>query len=319
MSASTIPVSLALTTLNEERSIDSFLASVASMTVLPREIVVCDGGSSDATLERLRAARIADVEIIVLSEPGSNIARGRNAAIRGARCDIVAVSDGGSILAPDWLERITAPLLRDDAVQVVGGGFVFQCDTRFEQMAAAAEIPVHRIPDDDFLPSSRSFAFRKTVWEAIGGYPETLTFAGEDTAFCLALRRAGVRIHLERGALVRWRPRPTLRKYIRQHVLYGIGDGEAGNKTATYSRIAGKYAGGGILLALSFFYPALLLAALGIIIAYGTRLHDIYEWSRLPARVWLPAFGLVSVKELTTTFGFVRGTMRRGTTGPGAA
>ena len=84
----TIPVSLILTTLNEAAAIPLFLDGVRNGSVLPAEVVVCDGGSTDDTVALLRRAEL-DLPLRVLEEKGASIARGRNIAIAAASCDVV--------------------------------------------------------------------------------------------------------------------------------------------------------------------------------------------------------------------------------------
>ncbi|MDH7515082.1 MAG: glycosyltransferase [Bacteroidota bacterium] len=312
MSRRTIPVSLVLTTLNEARTIGAFLDSVASQSVLPREVVICDGGSTDGTVERIRERTEDAYDIVLIVEPGANIAAGRNAAVAAARSEIIAVSDAGCVLDGEWLERITAPLLEDPSITVVGGGYGYVADTPFERAAAAAEIAVEDLDPERFLPSSRSIAFRRSAWRDAGGYPESLTFAGEDTAFCLSLKRAGHTIHVETGARVAWRPRATLRAYILQHYLYGVGDGESGSKKEFYGKIAVKTAVGTLLLGLAVFHHPLWLAAASALCAlYAARLHRLYRWAGRPLGTRAGALCLIAVKELSVMSGFLRGSVRR--------
>jgi glycosyltransferase involved in cell wall biosynthesis len=305
-----LPVTLALTTLNEEQALASFFSSVEGLTMLPAEISICDGGSRDGTVSMLRAWTPPDSCALVVTElMDANIARGRNEAIGRASHRVVAVTDCGCRLEPDWLERIVAPLLADDSVPAVGGGYRFDTLSRFEHIAAAAEMNVDDIPDEDFLPSSRSMAFRLEAWRAVGGYPEHLSFAGEDTAFCLSLLRAGFPIRLRRDAIVHWRPRPTLRSYIRQHVLYGIGDGEARSKTRVYAKIVLRYCAVFALAIAGTLHPAAWAVLAAGLIAWYSRLYRVYRWHATPLSVWLPAALLIVVKELSILAGFLRGSM----------
>jgi cellulose synthase/poly-beta-1,6-N-acetylglucosamine synthase-like glycosyltransferase len=311
MEQGSIPVTLALTTLNEGHTIAAFLASVAAQSALPEQISICDGGSRDNTVRLIAGTSIPGAEITLVEEPGSNIARGRNAAIRNARHEVVAVSDAGSILPPDWLEKITKPLLEDESADAVGGGYGFEASTRFERIAAAAEMDVDDIPADSFLPSSRSFAFRKSVWEEAGGYPERLTFAGEDTAFCLELKRRGRRILLRRDARVYWRPRPTLRAYVKQHYLYGVGDGEAGSHARAHAKAAAKHLAFTIILIAGFLHPLFFAAFILAVTLYHLRLRPLYRWRKQPVSVWCPAFVLIFVKEASCLAGYCAGSSRR--------
>ena len=67
-----------------------------------------------------------------------------------------------------------------------------------------------------FLPSSRSVAFRKSAWEAASGYPEWLDYC-EDLVFDLALADHGLTCRFAPGAIVRFRPRGSLRGFWKQY------------------------------------------------------------------------------------------------------
>jgi cellulose synthase/poly-beta-1,6-N-acetylglucosamine synthase-like glycosyltransferase len=77
-----------------------------------------------------------------------------------------------------------------------------------------------------FLPSSRSIAFRKDVWQRTGGYPEWLDYC-EDLIFDWNFKSAGARMAFEPAATVSFRPRSSLRAFFRQYYRYARGDGKA--------------------------------------------------------------------------------------------
>src|SRR5512137_2392291 len=101
-------ISLIVTVLNEARSLPALLDSVAAQTRPPDEVLICDGGSTDNTIELLRAERRFPVRVI--ERPGSNISQGRNAAIAAASGDVIASTDAGVRLDPRWLEKLVEPL-----------------------------------------------------------------------------------------------------------------------------------------------------------------------------------------------------------------
>jgi hypothetical protein len=67
-------------------------------------------------------------------------------------------------------------------------------------------------------------ALTKAAWEAVGGYPEWADTC-EDLLFDLELKRRGYRFAFVPGAAVRFRPRSTVRAYLRQYYTYARGDG----------------------------------------------------------------------------------------------
>ena len=219
-------ISLVATVLNEGEHVHRLLESLAAQTRLPDEIVIVDGGSSDDTVTNIE--RYADhLPLRVLAEPGCNISRGRNVAIAAAQGDIIAVTDFGVRLHDTWLERLTQPLLDDLDCMVASGFFRAEMHTPFDVAMSATVLPLRdEINPATFLPSSRSVAFRKQAWEAVGGYPEWLDYS-EDLVFDLRLKQRYGSFAFAPDALVDFRPRTSLRSFFKQYMLYARGDGKA--------------------------------------------------------------------------------------------
>ena len=222
-----VDVSLVCTVLNEAATIGDLLASISAQTVRPREVIIVDGGSRDGT--QLHAqwwhGRLG-CPLRLIERTGTNIAAGRNIAIEAARAPIVAVTDAGVWLEPDWLASITEPF-RDPTVGISAGFFVPDPSTVTELAMGATVLPsLADVSLATFLPSSRSVAFRRSVWERIGGYPEWLDYC-EDLVFDLAARVDGIAVAFAPGAVAHFRPRPTLRAHWHQYFRYARGDGKA--------------------------------------------------------------------------------------------
>jgi glycosyltransferase involved in cell wall biosynthesis len=191
-----LSVSLIMTVRNEAGSIGAVLESLRTQTRPPDEVVIVDGGSTDDTPAVIRAwATGAGWPVRLIEQPGANISEGRNAAIAAAAGPIIAATDAGVRLPADWLATLVAPFAGPggDAVDVASGFFAPDPQTPFERAMGATVLPVvGDIKPEQFLPSSRSVAFRKTAWATAGGYPEWLDYS-EDLIFDLALRAAGCR------------------------------------------------------------------------------------------------------------------------------
>jgi len=247
------PVVLIVTVRNEAKTIGPLLDSILSGTRVPEEIVFADGGSSDGTLEILRARAAADPRIRAVLAPG-NRSVGRNAAVRASTAPIVACTDAGAEVEPTWLERITRPFAEDPATDVVAGFYLPVGRTRFERAAGVISAPrLEEIDPKRFLPSTRSVAFRKAAWERVKGFDESLAH-NEDTPFALALKASGARFRFAPDARVRWHPRGDLGSFFRQHWRFGFGDGESGVQGWFYARLAAKYALGAALLVAGFWF-----------------------------------------------------------------
>jgi len=218
-------VSLCATLFNEADSIVAWLDSIQAQSRPPDEIVLCDAGSTDGTIERIEERAARDPRIRLVLEPGANVPEGRNAAIGHARGATIAVTDAGTILDPEWLARLVAPLEADPELAVSAGFYRPAGRNSFERILATVITPRRRdLPPDGFPPSSRSVAFRKPWWERVGGYPSWLR-AGEDLVFDFRLREMGARFAFAPDAIVSWYPRPGLREFFAQYRHYARGDG----------------------------------------------------------------------------------------------
>ncbi|HLF29206.1 MAG TPA: glycosyltransferase [Anaerolineae bacterium] len=218
-------VSLIITVKNEAASLRPLLDSIAAQTRLPDEVIVCDGGSTDATRDRLRAETRFPIRIV--ERPGSNIAQGRNAAIAEACGDLIASTDAGVRLDPHWLQSLISCFEQQPETAVASGFFLPAPQTPFEVALGATVLPELRdVRPKSFLPSSRSVAFRKEAWQAVGGYPEWLDYS-EDLIFDFALLEKYRPFAFAPEAIVYFRPRGSLRAFFKQYYLYARGDGKA--------------------------------------------------------------------------------------------
>lgn len=322
-------VSLVFTVLNEAVSLPALLDSIAAQTRLPDEVVVCDGGSVDETVALLRAEVRFPVRVIVAL--GANISQGRNRAIAAAQHELVACTDAGVRLDPHWLEHIARPIddsrltIDDSESSIVNlqssihsiqnphwvAGF-FLPDPRpgvaFDVAMSATVLPLlDDIRPAHFLPSSRSVAFRRSAWQAVGGYPEWLDFC-EDLIFDFRLRERFGPPAFAPDAIAYFRPRTSLAAFIRQYYRYARGDGKADlwlkRHLARYATYLGALPAllAGILFgaspALQLVCAALLALGVGVYLrAPYRRLPRLWQslsaGSRLKAAAWIPVIRVV--------------------------
>lgn len=218
-------VSVICTVKNEGEAIRGLLDSLMQQSRAPDEIVICDGGSSDSTIEIIEEYRDRLPLKLVVS-PGANISQGRNRAIEVAEGPIIAGTDAGVTLSPIWLAELVRPI-EQGGTKIVAGWFVPDPQTDFELVMGATVLPdLSDVDPGQFLPSSRSVAYEKEAWAAVGGYPEWLDY-GEDLVFDLALREKYGPFPFAAGAKVYFRPRGSMKAFARQYYLYARGDGKA--------------------------------------------------------------------------------------------
>lgn len=293
-------ISVIATVKNEGDALRPLLDSLTYQTLIPHEIVIADGGSTDHTLDILRDYQ-NQLPIKIVDATGSNISEGRNLAISAASGTVIAATDAGVILSPVWVDEITAPIRRGQA-QVVSGWFEPDPYTDFEVVMGATVLPgLDDIEPNSFLPSSRSIAFTKALWTAIDGYPEWLDYC-EDLLFDFALRDQVGPFAFAPRAVAYFRPRGNMRAYAKQYFLYARGDGKADLWRKRHAiRYATYLVAAPLMLLWMIRGKALGWLALVVgVIAYCKRpferLYDATTGWRLLARLY--AFGLVPVIRL---------------------
>jgi glycosyltransferase involved in cell wall biosynthesis len=234
-------VTVTATVLNEVDDIDALVSTLAGQTLRP-EVIVVDGGSSDGTWERLQAARSKYPNLIAIRDESCNlrvsrgpIARGRNVGIAAARSEVIACADAGCIYDPEWLARLTEPIRKDQAEYTLGGSCVDPDDQTIWDMASAPFFGMKQRADGTTKScTARSMAFRKELWQRVGGFPET-SFLGEDTSFDLRVRKFATPVYAERAQAI-YRPHHTLRSALSMMARYGVADGVLGTRRSRLLR-----------------------------------------------------------------------------------
>lgn len=241
-------ISLVSTVFNDREGLETFLQSMLLQTMKPDEIIIVDAGSKDGTWELLREESLRTNRpwsFHALQETRCNVARGRNLAIAASEGDVIVSTDIGCDWDPEWLEELARPLLENPALELVNGSW----DVRKESLQGPWALAEWALKGDQRFvaterchPSSRSIAYRKRVWSALGGYPEDLTLAGDDAVFDFLIEKAGVN---RTGApLIRchWHRHESLRAFLRESWRYGLGDGEALIRLGDVALIGGRLA-----------------------------------------------------------------------------
>jgi glycosyltransferase involved in cell wall biosynthesis len=238
----TSAVSVIATVLNEAESIDRLVESLMRQTLTPVDVVIVDGGSTDGTWERLESAKTKYTNLIAIRDESCRlpisrgpISRGRNVAIAAAHSDIVACVDAGCSYAPEWLENLTASIRGGESEYALGGSCIDPIERTVWDIASAPFFGVKLSAEAKTKScTARSMAFRKGLWERVGGFPEDFLF-GEDTVFDLKAR-AVARPTFVTSAKAFYRPRHTFMSALRLMARYALSDGIAGVRRARLMR-----------------------------------------------------------------------------------
>jgi succinoglycan biosynthesis protein ExoA len=248
-------ISIIVPMLNEASHIEQFVADVSAQDFQGEvELLVADGGSTDGSVERLKAAaERTGLAVRVLENTAGWVSHALNACVELAQGDLVVRLDCHSRYPADYLRRCAVAAEETDAL-VVGGVIVARGRTPLERAVACAMdspfggIGFYRVFTADGgllrrmagvfgLPWARPRArgadlrvetdtvtfgaFRPEAFQRAGLFDENLR-RNQDDEFSLRLRNAGGRIVLDPSIQVYYTPRGSLRGVFRQYYEYGL-------------------------------------------------------------------------------------------------
>ncbi len=149
---------------NEEAHIGKLLAGVLEQSVQPKEIVLVDSGSTDATLA---VASRFPTTVVSIRPQDFTFGRSLNLGCRQTTADIlVIVSAHVFPVYPDWLERLLSAF-QDPDVAVAYGRQRGNDNTRFSEHQIFAKLypPVSNLRQDHPFCNNANAAVRRSLWQ----------------------------------------------------------------------------------------------------------------------------------------------------------
>lgn len=285
-----VKLAVVITVLNEQKTVGGLVNSLMHQTQKASEVVIIDGGSTDSTFQILKKYSQKWSPLQVYLQKG-NRSVGRNFGVSQTKSGIIAFTDAGCIPKPNWLEQIAKPFT-NKSVHVVSGYYSSTATTIFQKcLVPFVLVMPDRLNSSEFLPSSRSMALRRNVWDFSGGFDVNLAH-NEDYAFAQKLKSMGINFCFTSQAIVNWQPRQNLFSAAKMFFRFAYGDAEAGIFRPKVKLLITRYLIGIFL----FFWlweinPLITLYyLLFIFVAYSTwAIVKNYRYVHtLPALFWLP-------------------------------
>ena len=209
--------SIVTTVYNDADRLELFLNEMCSQTILPDEIVIADGGSSDFSREIIEQYRKkVAIPIRYLFGKRLNIAEGFNLAIQSARNEIVMIVAVGNEYSNNCAEELLK-ILKDpqnDAAFLPVRG---KETNNFSRLYTS--VIMRGVQGD---PSNRGVMMKRHTIEELGYYFEGYKYAGEDMEFFSRFCTHNKIAREAKNAYVLWEVPNNFREFNKQTKDYLI-------------------------------------------------------------------------------------------------
>jgi glycosyltransferase involved in cell wall biosynthesis len=207
-----VRVAIVITCYNLGAYLREAYDSARGQTLRGVEIVVVDDGSTDAETQRV-LAELASEGARVLHLQNMGVPRASNVGIRATSAPYIVCLDADDRLRPEYLARAAPVLDEDPEVGVVTpyyATFGLTHEVRASDVIQFPELLVHNLV-------AVSAMFRRTAWEAAGGFCEAID-SFQDWELWISIVERGLRVHVipeilfehreREGSLLSWSRKP---------------------------------------------------------------------------------------------------------------
>ncbi|WP_261777693.1 MULTISPECIES: glycosyltransferase family 2 protein [unclassified Rhodococcus (in: high G+C Gram-positive bacteria)] len=222
-----VGVSVIVPTRNAVSTIDDQLDALSRQTYdRPFEVLVCDNGSVDGTVEHVSSRPPTDAYVLrcIDASAVSGASYARNAGAAVARGDFLAFCDADDRVSPGWLAALTAAARHADVVSGALETETLNSPLVRTWRSAPPRETRQEWPKFLALMTGASFGVTATAYRAVGGCDESYVGAAEDTDLAFRLQLAGYTLVHAPDAVIAYRLRGTMRGLWRQSVTCGQGD-----------------------------------------------------------------------------------------------
>jgi succinoglycan biosynthesis protein ExoA len=224
-----LSVSIVIPARNERHALPALIESIERQTVVPVEVVIADGMSTDGTRSWIAEAQLTRPWLKMVDNPKQIVPAAMNAAIAAASGDLVCRMDAHATFADNYVEVIKRVFEEHPEVVAAGGGMESKGRTEWgNAIASVLSRPFglggasHRVGgssgpvDHTFSPT-----YRRDAIVAIGGFDERF-HANEDFEVDRRLQVNGGVVWLESSTSSVWYVRDTPKMLAIQMYRYGF-------------------------------------------------------------------------------------------------
>ena len=178
-------VSIVVPCYNQSHFLDDALESVLNQSYTNWECIIVNDGSPDDTVIIAQYWVKTDVRFKYVERENGGLSRARNTGIRFSEGTLILPLDADDILHKDYLSILVPVLIQNDNLAIVSCNTGFFTtnpnEVYFKLQPKGSEIK-NLLYQNQLIATS---LFKKTSWECVGGYDESMKSGFEDWEFWL--------------------------------------------------------------------------------------------------------------------------------------
>ncbi len=199
-------VSIIIPCYNDGRYLQEAIASADAQTYSNIEIIVVDDHSTDLKTQNI-LKKIASQNVYVLQTPPDKkgLPAARNAGIAHATGKYILPLDADDKIDPTYVSKAVAVLSNNTDVTVCGSQVKFF--GLHKHIWLQSEYSYEALVQEEYKLVC-SCMYRRSDWERVGGYDESLVLGKEDMAFWIDILQEGGRVVIVQEPLFFYRIKP---------------------------------------------------------------------------------------------------------------
>lgn len=229
-------VSIVVSAFNDKNSLKKLIPSLLEQ-IYPScryEIIIVDDGSDDGIRKLIESYQNIQTRLQYFFQGHKGPAAARNLGVKYSRGNIVAFIDSDCMAAKGWIDELVNGFKEAAENKMAGvGGDVRMIQEGENSLLSDYGHYIYGLEiksrnndkGESYYFTTANIAFRKDVFDLIGGFDEKFNLpGGEDMDLCYRLRAEGYQLRFNSKAVVFHRPKKTVFRLLKRYYCYGKGD-----------------------------------------------------------------------------------------------
>ena len=223
-----IQLSVIIPTLNEAAHVEALIDSIIRIDDCVKEIFIVDGGSTDATRDKVLKISAQNPNIHLLKNPDRYVSQGFNRAFQASKGRYISLVGAHAIYPKNYFSTCISAIEKGECE--AAGGFLLHRGHGLVGSAIAqgmasqfgvGNTAFRTIPQKMYVDSVAFAVYDRQIFEKVGLFDEAL-IRNQDDEFHYRLNQAGLRILMLPELETTYFVRPSLAKLFQQYEQYGF-------------------------------------------------------------------------------------------------